>query len=71
MDVSNKIRYRVITQNRCNELIIENIEDKTHFISLAKEIFQNKSLLEGFSSKHAALIGYIVGSEKHNNKINQ
>lgn len=70
MDATNKNRYRIIAQNRCNELIIENIEDKTHFVGLAEEIFQNKPLLEGFSSKHAALIGFIAGSEKHN-KISQ
>ncbi|MES2998081.1 MAG: hypothetical protein V4700_02035 [Pseudomonadota bacterium] len=64
--ISNQIRYQIIAQYRGNRLMVNILGKNLYFMRSAHQIFNNPDLLNGFSQKEAALIGYIVGAEnKH------
>jgi len=61
--ISNQIRYQIIAQYRGNKLMVNILGKGLYFMRSANQIFNNPTLLNGFSQEEAALIGYIVGTE--------
>ena len=69
MNISEPIRYQLIAQFRANTILVNILGQGLYFMRTAHQIFTVPTLINGFSQEDAALIGYIVGSERHKTKF--
>ncbi len=57
----HSIRFKLIAQNRGDELVIEIVDKKLFMIRRARDIIKDRELLCGFSQEDAAHIGVAAG----------
>jgi hypothetical protein len=62
-ELNQPVRFRLIANNRGDELVIKIIDQKLFMIRRARDIVQDAELLRGFSQEDAAHIGVTVGME--------
>jgi hypothetical protein len=55
------VRYKLIAQNRGDQMVIEIVDQKLFMIRTAREILKDEKLVNGFSPEHAARIGIAAG----------
>lgn len=63
MEANNNcsILYKLIAQNRNDEMLIEIIDQKLFMIRTAREILKTPDLINGFSPEDASKIGVAAG----------
>lgn len=54
-------RYRIVSQNRDDVLVIEDLNEKVHICCQASDIIDDENFISGFSEGDSAIINFIVG----------
>jgi carbon storage regulator len=65
-DINNEnktVRFKLVAQNRGDELVIEILDQGLLMIRSAREVIKNPELLYGFSPEDIARIGLAAGME--------
>lgn len=62
MSIDNQsiIRYRIVSQNRDNVLIIEDINEGVHICCQANDIIGDETFINGFSKNDNEIISFIA-----------
>jgi hypothetical protein len=60
-NTGNNIRFKIIAQNRGDELVIEIIGQGLHMQRNARELLKQPDVLRGFTAEDIAKIGLAAG----------
>lgn len=54
------IRYRIVSQNRDNVLIVEDVNEGVHICCRANDILDDETFINGFSKSDNEIISFIA-----------